>query len=230
MQRKLLFILAVIFAFTPANSEATPLTSFSSYSKGLHEVTHIEFKDQWVELTLKLPQDFQSKLEKRCHKLGCSALSIDGVYAEIIQSTPKKPYHLELVVKVKKNAFSNSSLVQLLPGNPVNIGMLSNNPKRFLLDSTFLSTVKLHHVGVAKGHRHTRELIFECSEDTFKRIQGLQYVGLNASGLLLRDPRCIDGRYYFSIHAGRRTRETTIFGQEHFAPNIEFTLTFPFHQ
>ena len=227
MQRSLLFILTVLFTFTHANSEAARLTSFSSYSKGLHEVTQIDFKEHWVEFTLKLPQDFQSKIEKRYHKLGCSALSIDGVYAEIIQSTFKKPDYLEVIVKIEKNVLSNSSLVQLISGNQVNIGMLSNNPKRFLLDSSLVTTVKLHHVGIAEGHQYKKEFIFECSEETFNRMQGLQYVGINASGLLLREPRCIDSRYYFSIEAGRRTRETTIFGQELFAPHTRFTLTFP---
>ena len=230
MQKTLLFIVTIWLAFSQGYCGTERLTSFSSYSKGLFEVTHIDVQENWVELTLKLPQDFQSKLEKRCQKWGCSAISIDGVYAEVIQSTPKNPDHFEVIMKVEKNAFLNSSLIQLEPGNPVNIGMLSNNPKRFLLGSDQVTTVKLHHVGIAKGHRYTREFIFECSEETFNRLQGLQYVGINASALLVREPKCIDGHYYFSIHAGRRTRETTLFGQEHFAPNTVFNLTFPFQR
>ena len=225
---KLLFIFASLITIIHNYAVATQVTSFSSYSKGLHEVTDLNVKEQGVEVTLKLPNDFQAKLEKRGHKWGCSAVSLDGVFAEIIQSTPKKPNHLEIKVRLEKNAFLHSSLVNLVAGDRVNIGMLSHNPKRFLLDSSLVTTVKLHHVGIAKGHQYTKEFIFECSKETFNRMQGLQYVGINASGFLLRDPRCIDGRYYFSIHAGRRTRETTLFGQEHFAPNTEFTLTFPF--
>ncbi|HEV8051999.1 MAG TPA: hypothetical protein VGP47_05855 [Parachlamydiaceae bacterium] len=206
------------------------IRSFSSYTKGLHEVSGISVDQQFAEIKLRLPMDFQAKLEKRNEKFQCSVLSVDGVYAQISFVKPEfeEPEYFEIVAKIGKDFFMNSSLPNLQQGNKVSIGMVSNNPDKWLLDSLPIGKVKLNQVEIAKDHTYTKELSFECSKDIFERIHKLQYIGLNASGLFIREPRSLDGRYYFSIHAGRNTRDTTVFGRDDLTLGTEFTLTLPF--
>ena len=202
------------------NSE---IRSFSSYTKGLYSVSDISRLDEFVEVKLRFSSTFQSKLERRIEKFGCSAISIDGVYAQISR------FKLDTVIaKIANELFLKSSLVNLKNGNQVSIGLLSNNPEKYLLASTPASIVTLVSVKVATGHTFTKELKFECSKDMIKHIQNLQYVGLNASGVFLRDIHQLEDHCYFSIHAGKQTRENTVFGQDNLELGREFTLTLPF--
>lgn len=204
--------------------------SFSSYTKGLYSVSEISPQEEFVELKLRFPLCFQSRLEKRIEKYKCSILSIDGVYAQISFFEPMtvEPEYFEVIAKIAKRIFSDTALSNLQSGDKVNIGMISTNTKKWLLDGFSAGKVRLIDMKIAEGHKHTKALTFECSTEQFERIKGVEYIGLNASGLMVREPYTLDGRYYFSIHVGRKTRETTVFGKEDLAPGTEFTLTFPF--
>lgn len=205
------------------------IRSFSSYTKGLHTISDISLSEKFAELKLCFPMCYKSKLEKRIEKFKSSALSIDGVYAKItfIKSTTLETEYFEIVAKVAKDIFATTTLANLKCGAQVNIGMLSINPKKWLLDSSPVGKVKLVNSEIPEGHTHTKELTFECSKVIFEHIQKLQYIGLNASGLTIRETHNLDERYYFSIHIGRQTRETTVFGKD-LLPGTEFTLTLPF--
>lgn len=202
------------------------IKSFSSYTKGLHEVLNVSSTEQSSEITLRFPLTFQVKLDKRTVKFNCAAISVDGVFAEISSSTKRKQY-FEVIAKVAREVFLKSTLCKLKPGNKVNIGMLSTNPKKWLLDGSPLGIVKLISSGIAEGHQHTKEFTFECSRELFERIQKFEYIGLNASGLLVKNPCQSLDRYYFSIHAGKATRDATMLGYKDLAIGTEFTLTLP---
>ncbi|MBS0635655.1 MAG: hypothetical protein JSR37_09350 [Verrucomicrobia bacterium] len=210
-------------------SAPAPVKSFSSITKGLHKLTQITVNDSWGELHLCLPAAMREKLQKRIQKFSTAALSIDGVYAKFsFVSTPENKNYFEVVAEVAKDIFLQSTLPNLQPGSLVNIGLPSVNPAKWLLDASFAGKVTFISRKIAEGHKHTQELTFECSKDLFERIEKLQYIGLNASGLFLKEPRTLDGRYYFSIHAGKGTREKTMLGQEELKTGTEFTLTLPF--
>jgi riboflavin synthase alpha subunit len=204
--------------------------SFSSYTKGLHIVSEISLTEEVVKLQLRFPLNFQPKLEKRNKKYGCSALSVNGVYARIsyVKPATDQAEYFEVVAKVAKEFFLNSTLATLEKGDKVNIGMISKNPKKWLLASSPVGKVRLSHMEIAKGHTYTKELNFECSKEIFERIQKLQYIGLNASGLMIREPKNLDGHYFFSVHIGKETCEKTELGKEDLKPGTEFTLTVPF--
>lgn len=205
------------------------IRSFSSFTKGLHTISEISLSEKYAEFKLRFPINFKSKLEKRIKKFKCSALSIDGVYAKItfIKPTTVETEYFEIVATIAKNIFVTTALANLKSGAQVNIGMMSTNPKKWLLDSSPLGKVKLVNTEIAKGHTHTQELTFECSKVIFECIQKLQYIGLNASGLTIREAHKLDDHYYFTIHIGRQTRETTVLGSD-LLPGTEFTLTLPF--
>lgn len=209
------------------NSE---IRSFSSYTKGLHAVSALSFEEEFIKLTLLLPASFKAKLEKRYEKYKCSALSVDGVYAKIcfaksIQAEGLE--YFEVVAQLAKEAFFNTTLTKINSVHKVNIGMLSTNPQKWLLDSSPLEKVKLIKSQIAKDHCYTKELTFECSKLLFDRLEKLSYIGLNGSGLTIKDSYHLNGRYYFLIHIGKQTRETTLLGNDSMVGK-EFTLTLPF--
>lgn len=205
------------------------IRSFSSYTKGLHTVHEIQIDEEFAQIKLQFSSKFISKIEKRIQKFK-SALSIDGVYSEISFNEAVLPEtkNIEVIAKIAKDIFTSSTLINLKAGSKVNIGMLSNNPEKWLLDSLPIGKVKLIKVQIANNHTYTKELEFECSKDLYERIQNLAYIGLNGSGLFLRDPQNLDGHYFFSIHAGRDTRETTLLGNDNLPLGSEFSLSLPF--
>lgn len=202
------------------------IRSFSSYTKGLHIVHEILIDEEFAQLKLQFSAEFLSKIEKRIQKFK-SALSIDGVYSVISFNKTLLPEtkNVEVIAMIAKDIFTSSALINLNAGNKVNIGMLSNNPEKWLLDSLPIGKVKLIKVQIADNHTYTKELEFECSKDLYARIQNLQYIGLNGSGLFLRNPQNLDGHYFFTIHAGRDTRETTLLGNDDLLLGAEFSLT-----
>lgn len=203
------------------------IRSFSSYTQGLHTISGITFSDKYAKLKLRLPVNFEPKLEKRFKKYKCSALSIDGVYAKVSFIKPNvDPDYFEIVAKVAKDVFEETTLADLQCGAQVNVGMLSTNPEKRLLDSSPKEKVKLVKTEIAKVHLDSRVLTFECSKVIFAKIQGLQYIGLNASGLTLRDTYILGACYFFTVHIGRQTREITVFGTDP-SPGTQFTLTLP---
>lgn len=202
--------------------------SFSSYTKGLYPITAVFENDQSINLYIQLPLSFKAKLEKRFEKHRCSIVSIDGVCAEVTILESQK--ELLIFAEMDKQQFFLSSLPYLTPGSSVSIGMLSDNPEKWLLDSSPVGTVLLRHIETAPGHTYTKECLFECSKEIFNQIQSLQYVGLNGSGVFVRNPHKENGHFYFAIHAGRQTQERTLFGQDTLSSGILFTLILPFNQ
>lgn len=202
---------------------AIPILSFSSYTKGLHPVTAISSTDESVNLTIKLPPLFESKLAKRAH-LG---LMLDGVYAKVITKKTEGD-SFEILAAITKTAFVNSTLPQLKCGESVSIGMFSCNPKKWLLAAHPRGTVKLTNTEIAKGHTHTREFTFECSRELFELIQKVEYIGLNGSGITIKEKFHPADHHYFTVHLGKNTLEKTAFGGTDLKLGTEFTLTLPF--
>ncbi len=208
--------------------ETKKSVSFSGYSKALVQVFEIIELNDNQELTLSLLNKFKSKIKNMI-------LAIDGVYAQILKIKNANDINFEIVVKINKNSFSNSSLVEILSGDFVNISTFSSNKNKFLLNVT-TSIIFFNNVSNIENHQYTQKFTFRCSKDVFERIinennddkERVRYVEINGSALFIQNHYNNDDCYYFSIHAGRKTRETTIFGQKYFKTNKKFTLTFPY--
>ncbi len=202
--------------------------SFSSFTKGLYSVQNIEITHDAHILTLLLPAEFHAKLLKRFAKFPCSIISIDGVAAEVkVIKDSNTPEHFEVIAKVAKDILSKTALDRVESESKVSLGMMSKNPEKWLIDGSPIGKVYFVSDKIADGHEHTKELTFECSEAIFQQIKELQYIGVNGSGLFVREPQSVDGRFYFSIHAGRDTREKTVFGKEDLTKEMAFTITLP---
>ncbi len=200
--------------------------SFSGYTKGLHAVKEITETDDSALFKLLIPQGLHEKLLKRFGKFSSKLVSIDGVRAEvIIDNKATSPATFEVVAKVAKDLFGASSLAKK-PGE-VSLGMMSENPEKYLVEGSPTGVVHLVSSKIAPGHEHTKELTFECSKAIFDQIKELQYIGLNGSALFVRDPtKSEDERYFFSIHVGKNTQEKTVFGQK-LPEKTACTLTLP---
>ncbi|MFA6916121.1 MAG: hypothetical protein WC222_06970 [Parachlamydiales bacterium] len=224
----LLLTFALFSSYTLVVAEEK-ICSFSSFTKGCYEVVDVFVEEDTVQITLCLPIHFRKKIEKRKEKFKSSALSLDGVYAEILysDSAPDNSEYYTITARVCKIDYSNSTLTQISSGDRVSIGMLSKNPHKWLLNGTPVGTVKLVEKAIAKDHLQTKELLFECSEEIFAKIKNLEYIGLNASGLTIVESYNTAGRYFFSIHAGKTTIEKTKFDDEVLPLGTKFTLTLP---
>jgi hypothetical protein len=202
--------------------------SFSSYTKGLYPYTLNKQADS-VEITLLFPEDFRPKLEKRLTKFP-SLLSVDGVCAEMISFAVKKENQesFQVMTKIAKEAFSHSSLAHLQDKGLVSIGMLSHNPNKYLLTGKPGGTVSFVSGEVANGFNFREELRFECSQEQFERLSNCSYIGLNGTGLFIQGKEEVQNRFYFWVHAGKETREKSIFNKDVISTSEKCTLTLPY--
>ena len=104
-------------------------TSFSSYTKGLFEVAAVNDNISMTQVTLKIPDYFQAKLEKRFKKFDCQSISLDGVFAKVtvLKSPSKEGQPAEIIAEIAKSAFLVSSLKHLQIGDKISLGMLQTS-------------------------------------------------------------------------------------------------------
>lgn len=208
-----------------------PVHSFSSYTKGLYQVSKVSESEDSFILHCIVSSKLQDKILKRKDRFpNSSILSLNGVRVHLVDviRSKSKDERDQIVVQIAKDLFLNSDLKNSQAGSLVSMGMVSINPKKWLLKAIPIGTVTLRSAGVAEGHQHTEAFTFECSQDQYHQIKDLQYIGLNGSGLFVRQPEERDNRYYFTIHAGEGTREKSIFNVTRIPLNTECTLALPF--
>ena len=211
----------------------TELCSYSSFTKGLTLISCVEEKDSIVEISLTFHKDFYGKFQKRIEKFpDAMTLSMNGVASKITKiETPNdkdKNDSFQVVTELANSVFLNSSLKNLHFEDKASIGMLSMNPEKYLLNGTPVGTVTLAKSEIAPGHQFTEMFTFQCSESLFRKIQNLQYIGLNGSGFVIQKTESKDGCFFFSVHTGKETREKTIFNCTHIQVGAECTLSLPY--
>ncbi len=199
------------------------IESFSSYTEGLYTVTHIFEDSDTVDITVRLPQKFQQKIQKK-------VISLNGVKAQIkeIKLEKNEIDQIQVIARISKKIFLNSSLIHLHTGSKISLGMVSSDPDKWLLNGEPIGRVILRDAKIAKEHGYLEEFIFECSQDQYQQIRHLKYIGLDGSGFIIQRIEEQDKRYYLSVHAGRLTREKTIFNRNTIAIGTECTLSLPF--
>ena len=202
--------------------------SVSSYSKGLFKVHDLVIDNFHANFSIMLPAKLHSKIERKFTKYNSRIIALDGVASCAITSTPNGENSVILTSVIDRRLYENSSLVNLKKGNEINISLLSMNPEKYLLDPFSASTVHFQSAKIAKDHTHTIEFLLECSKDQYDKIKNLKYIGLNGSGFYIQSHYQEAGFYYFTVHAGRNTRENTVFGTTHHPIDTEFTLILPF--
>jgi hypothetical protein len=201
------------------------VSSYSGYTKGIYEVVDVAVEQDSASLTFIVPVTICAKLDKRVKKFQSNSISLDGVAANaIIPNRQCEPVYV--IATIAKDIFKNSSLSNIRIKDHVSIGLLSVNPEKYLLDASRPSKVQFKSLQVLEGN--IIEFLFECTEEQFRKIQGLQYIGLNGSAFFLKDPKEADGHFYFSVHSYGDTDKKTIFNDANRPVNTEFTLTLPF--
>jgi hypothetical protein len=207
--------------------------SFSSFTKGLYPITGIADSDKEdVEISFQITEDLHQKIQKRSSKFSNSSyLSINGVCVQVsrIQTEKERNQQCQITVKVAQKIFSQSSLVHLKAGDVASLSMLSTNPAKWLLAGTPIGTVTYRKGAIVEGHTYLEKLTFECTEEQFRQLREVEYMGLNGSGLMVRDREEQDKHYFFSIYAGQDTRANTLFNKSILTPGTQCTLTLPYN-
>jgi hypothetical protein len=207
------------------------IESFSSYSKGLYHVSAISHDQDFVTIELMLPQNFRQRILKKMKKFPNNPIiSLNGVYAQIVEIESKKEHqdHFRIVTKIRHELLQKSALKNIQKGSQVSIAMASINPKKWLLDRKPIGTVIFKKGEIADGHRYREKLTFECSEDQYNQIKDRKYIGLNGSGFFIQSTHQQGKHYTFAVHAGRNTREISIFNRVKILEDTECTLTLPY--
>lgn len=215
------------YSEVPVNTYSE-VRSYSSYTKGLYEISQIVRDDDFISFIIEVPLTFCTKLEKRIKKFQVSTLAMDGVTANVIISPDRQSEQIQIIAAIAKERFLKSSLVNLREHDFVSIGLLSVNPKKYLVDARNPSVVTLHKAQKVEGHSCTMEFTFACTKEQFSQIKDLQYVGINGSGFFIQSRIENEDRYYFSVHAWQETQDKTVFNDKYPPMNTEFTLTLPF--
>lgn len=216
------------------NIKKEEVITFSSYTVGLYNIIQILVNSDNVDITILLPQQFQKTIQDKIDLFSTSmVMSIDGVNAKIkeikLEKNKVEIDQILVTANIAKQIFLNSSLIYIQPGNKVSIGLISKDPNEWLLNGEPMGTVILRNAQLAQGHKYVEEFTFECSQNQYLQILNLKYIGLNGSGFMIQRIEEQEKRYYFFIHAGRLTKEKTIFNCNTIVIGSECTLTLPFN-
>jgi riboflavin synthase alpha subunit len=162
--------------------------------------THLDSKIH--EYTLTLPQNI---------KLPASSyIQLNGVLFEVTDRNPG-----ELKASTTFELMQGTNLVDADIGNQLSIGVLAMyEPPEFypyLIHPSANTTATVLSWGTQPGHKHALKIDFEC--DASIPLKDDKHLSLNGSTLLAREVRRESGLQYFSIYAGRQTRENTIFNE-----------------
>lgn len=162
------------------------------------------------DLTLKIHQ-FDLSLSEESQYQQSPYIQLNGI---LFQVTSAESGHLKASTTFK--LFNKMATSDFITNGKVSIGVLAKFEKPeyypFLVEPTACKTAKVVGCGLQPGHNYTLKIDFVCDESIPLRED--KHLGLNGSTVLARELKRESGLQYFSIYAGRSTREKTKFNAD----------------
>lgn len=166
-------------------------------------ITHIESNAKTHQVHLSLPDRNQYQQSPY--------IQLNGI---LFQVTSTESGHLKASTTFE--LFNNMATSDFIINGKVNIGVLAQweDPEfhRYLVEPTASKTARVLACGLLSGHHYKLKIDFVCDESI--PLQDNKHLGLNGSVLLAREVTRKSGLQYFSIYAGRSTREKTKFNAD----------------
>ncbi|HEU5280417.1 MAG TPA: hypothetical protein VFU82_00315 [Gammaproteobacteria bacterium] len=151
-------------------------------------------------------------------------IQLNGVLFEV---TSREPGQLKASTTFELMRGTNIQEADL--GHQLSLGVLARyeSPEYYpyLVHPSANTTARVLSCGIQPGHQYTLQINFVCNDAI--PLENDKHLGLNGSTVLAREVRRESGLQYFSIYAGRQTRENTIFN-ETIQPGTRVNLTAPY--
>lgn len=109
----------------------------------------------------------------------------------------------------------------------ISISMPSSDKDLYLLDGVSHGVAILQKREKANNHAHTLRLVFEVNKQLYEEVAVLKYIGLNGSSFFVQEMIKDREKFFVSVHAGRMTREKTIFSESGCEIGEECVVSFP---
>lgn len=214
----------------------TSKITFSGFTKGLYPVANIQQLSGYYVIDLLFPESFNEKLAKKKKYGEQLCLGVDGIPASVVD-VKKVDYNLVVQIKIPEETYVSSTLKSLKINDKVSVSVQSTKEKKYLVSSQPVGKARLIAFGMAPGHQHTQELIFETPADLAQTIQNSKWkgvgkdgadqvgVGLNGSAFFVQQHEQTAEKVKFRIHIGELTRRTSVFGSEEMQVGQEFNLS-----